>query len=79
MIGVVGFEIGSEFFVQNLCTLIGAESLWVSTEVRDKAFVTEDEVIFGVHKFNMLGSGEADNEDGEVFGTGDTSGAYFAG
>ena len=49
------------------------------TEVRDKAFVTEDEVIFGVHKFNMLGSGEVVNEDGEVFGTGDTSGAYFAG
>jgi hypothetical protein len=54
MIGVVGFEVGSEFFVQNLCTLIGAESLWVPTEVRDKAFVAEDEVIFGVHKFNML-------------------------
>jgi hypothetical protein len=32
MIGVVGFEVGSEFFVQNLCTLIGAESLWVPTE-----------------------------------------------
>ena len=48
------------------------------TEVRDKAFVAEDEVIFGVHKFNMLGSGVAVNEDGEVSGTGDTSGAYFA-
>ena len=54
VIGVVGFEVGSEFFVQNLCTLIGAESLWVPTKVRDKAFVTEDEVILGVHKFNVL-------------------------
>ena len=49
------------------------------TEVRDKAFVTEDEVIFGVHKFNMLGSGEAVNEDGKVFDAGDASCAYFAG
>ena len=79
VIGVVGFEVGSEFFVQNFCTLIGAESLWVPTEVRDKAFVTEDEVILGVHKFNVLGSGEAVNEDGKVFGAGDASGAYFAG
>ena len=54
VVGVVGLEVGSEFFVQNLCTLIGAESLWVPTEVRDKAFVTEDEVILGVHKFNVL-------------------------
>jgi hypothetical protein len=48
VIGVVGLEVGSTFFVQNLCTLIGAESLWVPTEVRDKALVAEDEVIFGV-------------------------------
>jgi hypothetical protein len=79
VIGVIGFEVGSEFFVQNFCTLIGAESLWVPTEVRDKALVTEDEVILGVHKFNVLGSGEAVNEDGKVFGAGDASGAYFAG
>ena len=79
VIGVIGFEVGSEFFVQNFCTLIGAESLWVPTEVRDKAFLTEDEVILGVHKFNVLGSGEAVNEDGKVFGAGDAGGAYFAG
>ena len=54
MIGVIGLEVGSKFFVQNLCTLIGAKSLWVPTEVRDKTFVAEDEVIFGVHEFNML-------------------------
>lgn len=79
MIGVVSFEVGSEFFIQNLCTLIGAESLWMPTEVRDKTFVAEDEVIFGVHEFDMFGSGVAVNEDGEVFGAGDTSSAYFAG
>ncbi len=49
------------------------------TEVRDKTLVTEDEVILGVHKFNVLGSGEAVNEDGKVFGAGDAGGAYFAG
>ena len=79
VIGVIGLEVGSKFFVQNLCTLIGAKSLWVPTEVRDKAFVAEDEVIFGVHKFNMLGSGVAVNENGEVFGAGDACSAYFAG
>ncbi len=54
VIGVIGLEVVSKFFVQNLCTLIGAKSLWVLTEVRDKTFVAEDEVIFGVHQFNML-------------------------
>ena len=54
MIGVIGLEVGSKFFVQNLCTLIGAKSLWVPTELRNKTFVAEDEVIFGVHEFNML-------------------------
>jgi len=34
--------------------LIGAKSLWVPTEVRDKTFVAEDEVIFGV--FHALSS-----------------------
>ena len=34
-------------------------------------------MILGVHKFNVLGSGEAVDEDGKVFGAGDASGAYF--
>ena len=54
VIGVIGLEVGSKFFVQNLCTLIGAASLCVPTELRDKAIVAEDVVIFGAHKFNML-------------------------
>ena len=28
MIGVVGFEVGSEFFVQNLCTLISSIDMY---------------------------------------------------
>ena len=33
---------------------VSTNVMYIDEVVRDKAFVAEDEVIFGVHKFNML-------------------------
>ena len=79
VVGAVGFQVGGEFFVENLGALVGSQSCGVACEVGYKSLVSIDVVVLRGDEFNVLATTPAVHEHAEVLGTGDTLCFDFAG